>query len=118
MSGGALVRGEHLAAQNRVQPRLVTFAASAQPRENVGIDADGGRGFGRTVETATHGVLPELFGKFRDVAEVDLAVGASRKLSQTIPFGFRYRRQFVPAVANEFLLRSVGALFGPLREPR
>jgi hypothetical protein len=55
---------------------LIAFALFLEPCEHVGIDASGYLFLDGAVEASADGVLELLIGQFRDVAEVDFAVGA------------------------------------------
>src|ERR1700735_2780331 len=70
---------EHGGAQQGIQSSLIAFAVFAQPGDDVGVETDGELLFHRAVEGGGNGVLPELFGGFGDIGEVDLAVGTSGK---------------------------------------
>ncbi len=74
-----LQRREHLAAQDRVDARLVAAALPAQPRQHVGIDANRRRSLGRPVVFSANRLPSCDVGQHRDVARVDVLVGQRLK---------------------------------------
>ena len=103
-------RRQHFAAQNGVDAGLVAFALGLEPVEHVGVHAGGDLTLAGTVEMAARRALPLLVGHLRDVAGVDLGVGAGGEGLQPGAVGLGERRQRVKRIANHSRFHSAAAL--------
>ena len=70
-------RAQHLAPQDRVDPRLVALPVCLQPIQHIGIDDGCDLALARAIEAVSPGVLPLFLRHFGDIAGIDLAIQAS-----------------------------------------
>jgi hypothetical protein len=74
---------EHCCSQKRICARLVPFTLASQPRDDIGVKSKRQLLFYGSIKWIADRILPEFFGKLRNVGCIDFFIGPLGKLFQS-----------------------------------